>query len=174
MQFVLWHYAKTPTPIARSIFSGTRMEQAISFVKRIFEATNKPVPAELEGILDHLLVINKKRNEILHYGAISIAEGSGSVTNALRALTPGKVKGFPISSEILTDMTEDLRKAILHLHATYMGRPKLKGKHPTLEKILLAPWRYKSPVPMNNLRRKSGNRQKKNGGRPEPEPQQKP
>jgi hypothetical protein len=37
MQIVLWHYARTSIPIARAIFSGVRIKEAIGFVNRICE-----------------------------------------------------------------------------------------------------------------------------------------
>ena len=38
VQRALWHYAGTPSPVARAIFSGTRTAVGFSFIRRICEA----------------------------------------------------------------------------------------------------------------------------------------
>jgi len=143
IQLTLWHYAKTPAPVARSVFSGVRTNEGINFVKRIVEATGVEAEAkiELEYVTQQLGIINGARNSILHHGALSVAEGRGIVPNALVALTPEKITAFPISPQILDDMTNDLRKIIVHLHAHHMGRPPPRGNW--LDPVLRSTWRYK-------------------------------
>ena len=50
---------------------------------------------------------------------------------------------FPISPEILREITEDLRRIMACLLVYHAGRPPLRGKHQELDALLRAPWRYK-------------------------------
>jgi len=104
--------------------------------------------ADVEPTFQQLGVINGMRNDILHHGASAIAEGFGIVTNAEMALSADRVTSFAISADILNKMTADLRKIIIHLHASHMGRPPLRGKHQEIDAILLEPWQYK-PQPLH-------------------------
>jgi hypothetical protein len=142
----LWHYAKTPQNIARVVFPGVRIDQGSTLIKALAKATDAEEAAqtELEYVLQQLGIINGVRNDTLHYGAMSVAEGRALVTNALKAKTPDAITAFPISPESLADMTADLRKVIVHLHAHHMGRPHPRGA--AAFAILQAPWRYKHPV----------------------------
>ena len=70
---------------------------------------------DLDGVLSHLKLITKCRNDILHHGAIKIAEGKGEVLNAMVALTQDRLTSFPISDETLGYMYNDLRKILVRL-----------------------------------------------------------
>ena len=98
---------------------------------------------DIEPILLHAAAINGRRNDIFHHGATAIASGQGLVTNASMALTESRINDFPISPELLDDMTADLKKILLHFHIGHMGRPPLCGKHDNVDEILRAPWRHK-------------------------------
>jgi hypothetical protein len=121
---VLWRYAKTTKQISRAVFSGVNLDAAMSTIKRIAEATNAPdkTQNDLEWLFNQLSAIRKARNDILHYGAINVAEGHASVTNALKALNIGRIEYFPISPTILQQMTDDLRKIVIRLHITHLDR----------------------------------------------------
>jgi hypothetical protein len=147
MQRVLWHYAKTPSAISRSVFSGTRIRQGCTFIRRICEATSvsDAIQKELDYLFKQLNDITNARDWILHYGARSVAEGRGIVTNAPIAHTVARVTTFPISTDILGDMTADLHKIILYLMARHGGRmvPRgLVGWQPVETIVQGEPWRY--------------------------------
>lgn len=141
--FTLWHYAKTPRHIARAVFSGVRVDAAIDLINRLTAVTD--VSADLQKDLNYvfpqLKFINKARNDIYHYGASGLADGTLDVTNSLKALTEDRVTTFPVSSSILNNMSADLDKIILHLYCRHMGH------HPLLPRarlaILQVPWRHK-------------------------------
>jgi hypothetical protein len=116
--------------------------------------------APLEPVLAQLKHISGKRNTILHYGAVDVAEGRGLVTDAMVALTMERVKSFPISPDILSDMTDDLNKIFIHLLMRHAGRPVLRANHPGLDEILRAAWRYIPPQPKKNHRPPNGKRTK--------------
>jgi hypothetical protein len=149
VQNSLWFYAKTPADIARSIFSGTRVGTGASFILRIFEATGQPdgLRVELADAFTQLRKITTARDLIFHYGAQSIAEGNGVVTNERLAHVPANVQTFPISPEILDEMTADLRKIATLLLSRHAGRPPIRGalNQVHVDSILHAPWQYKPP-----------------------------
>ena len=142
MAFTLWRYAKTQRKIARAIFSGVRVESAMSLIKRLTEVADISANdrQELEYVFTQLGIINRARNDLIHYGA----EGS-NVTNRLKALTDEPIRSFPISPTILDDMSADLNKIIFHLHRNHMGRHTLLPNR-TLE-TLRAAWQYIPPSP---------------------------
>jgi hypothetical protein len=112
---------------------------------------------QLEPITKQLKSISDVRNTVLHYGASNVAEGSGFVPDAIMALTADRAKVFPISPEILDDMAQDLGKIFLHLVTRHMGRPALRGKHPKLERVLNAAWRYTPPRQGRNRSHRDAN-----------------
>jgi hypothetical protein len=119
-------------------------------------------------------MINGRRNNILHYGAISIAEGFGIVTNANIAHIQERVTRFQISPKILDDMTADLRKIMIHLYTRHAGRPPLRGAHAEIDATLRASWRYTqqpSPPAESGKLARSG-RTKKKSHQDQPKPSQ--
>jgi len=147
MHFTLRNYTKTDTGIARAVFSGVRAHAAADHLRRLAEikVIGEGDWKALCPLLSQLQLINGRRNIILHYGAEKIAEGQGFATDALIALTLDSVRSFPISPTILRDMTHDLKKIFIHLYVDHLGRPPLRGRHPSLTRVLLAAWRYKPP-----------------------------
>jgi hypothetical protein len=144
--FTLWHYTKVPHSIARAIFSGFNIDTAISTIKRLAQVTGMPNEkrTELEWLFTQLGSIRKARNDILHYGAINVAEGEPSVTNAIKALTEDRIEHFPVSPIILAKMSADLRKIIVRLHLNHMGRPKVTDASLKMfEEVLRDTWQYK-------------------------------
>ena len=153
--YTLWHYSGTPPSISKIIFSGDKVDNSSQYIKQIADATNvsKTFRDDLKYIFDQLGIINGNRNHIVHCGAQSIAEGKGIVSNAFKA--KGDPKEFPISPTALDDMTSDLRKISFHLrYRHYSGaylQPHINPEgFETLNDILNAPWRYKSPPQMQS------------------------
>jgi hypothetical protein len=146
IQLTLWHYAKTHQTIARSVFSGVRVKDGMSFIKRIAEATGAPteIQEELGNLFAQLHKITDTRNEVLHHGAQSVARGNAFVTNALLAHLPDKITLIPISPATVDEMTADLRKIIVTLHARHAGRPAPEGalERRMTENVVSSPWRY--------------------------------
>jgi hypothetical protein len=150
LHLLLRWQTKTTTGTARAVFSGVRADAAAEYVRRLHSVgiIDPREWVELEPVLNQVKAINTMRNDILHQGAMAIAEGRGFTTNALRALTEQHIKSFPVSPEMLADMTADLRKIFIHLAVRHCGRPALRGKHPELEEVLRGTWRYKPPQPL--------------------------
>jgi len=145
VHFVLRYYAGMTTEVARALLSGVRIRETGSRLSRLHDIGAIPDEKwdELKRLFDHLSLINGARDDLFHYGAINIAEGDGIVTNAAMALVEDRITAFKISVESLDDMTADLRKILVHLHTSHMGRPPLKATHAAIDEILREPWRYK-------------------------------
>jgi len=143
----LWHYAKMKHDFARIAFGGTNLETACGMIKKLAAASerSKETQEDLTFLLDHLGVIRGARNDILHYGAIDIAEGNASVTNAIKAITQDRIYYFPISAKILENMSADLRKIIVRLTIDHMGRrrPSERTIETMFSETMRNTWRYK-------------------------------
>ena len=156
MQMVLWHYAKTPTHIARAIFSGVRIKEAISFVNRILEVSTvtPEAKADLAYVFAQLTVITNVRNQIIHHGALPLAGSYDHlvVTNALMALTDSRVTSMSVTGPIIDDLTSDLWKVQAHLSARHFGNKILgddglpESFSPEEREALKAAWHYKPPA----------------------------
>lgn len=148
MTLTLWHYAKTPPEVAKVVLAGTKIEIGVSHIKKLAADTDTSPEkqADLNYVLQQVGIINGARNDIVHFGAKSIAEGQAIVSNALKAR--GDERRFPISPTSLDQMTTDLRKIAAHLNYNHLGRPRPHGALgiETLERVLRAPWLYKHPV----------------------------
>jgi hypothetical protein len=139
-----WH-TKTSADIARAVFSGVRVNEALGYFRRLAEigAIDAKEWSALSPVVDQLKTINQRRNDILHHGADGVASGEGVVSNQAMALKLDRIQSFPISPEILDDMTADLHKITAHLLTRHLGRPSLRGKHPELDAVLSRAWQYK-------------------------------
>lgn len=103
--------------IGQAIFSGTRADAAIQYIKRVFQVVNMPgnLKASYEDLFEHFTQINSARNLILHYGISSVGD-EFVATDKLKALTEDRVRSMPVSAEILDQMSADLEK----INATLM------------------------------------------------------
>lgn len=131
------------------VFAGTRIDQGSKYIKQLAEATGAPPDkrADLEDILQQTGIITGVRNDILHYGATSVAEGRAVVSNALKA--KGEPTEFPVSPTVLDNMTADLRKIATHLNYKHLGRPMPRGAlgQGLIWRAFESPWQYKHPSP---------------------------
>jgi hypothetical protein len=145
----LWVYAQSPARIAKVIFAGTRVEGGATYIKQIVESAPvaQEVRDDLSDVLQQLGTINRARNMILHYGAENVAEGSAMVSDALKAR--GEPSVFPISPELLGQMTDDLDKIIIHLNLRHLGRTMLVAaeNRAAVDEVFQRPWRYKHHEP---------------------------
>jgi len=171
----LWTYAKTKSEIAKIILAGVRIDQGCNFIKQLATASDSSAEnrADLECVFQQLGIITGVRNDTLHFGAQSVAEGRAIVTNSLKA--KGEPTVFPISPDMLNDMTADLRKIVVHLNHKHLGRPMpLLGtlERDALASVFQSPWRYKHPVAPKPESKKPEFRQhhKRGQGRPRPPP----
>src|SRR5712692_9287026 len=74
MQLALWTFAGLSRPMARALLAGsTRIDAAMNLISKVAEAQKWKASKkrELNVIFSHLGIINKIRNDILHFGAKS-------------------------------------------------------------------------------------------------------
>lgn len=169
----LWAYAKTKPEIAKVIFAGAKIEIGSTYIKQLSEASGAPQEArdDLLDVLQQVGIINGVRNNVLHYGAVSVAEGNAIVSNALKA--KGEPTEFPISPAALDSMTVDLRKITFHLNYRHLGRPTPRSAYgqALLDSVFRAPWRYKHPAPPKARTKAAAHRKpRKRGPKPSRQP----
>jgi hypothetical protein len=175
MFFVLTWRTKTKTQVARAVFSGARTDTASGFLRRLADVGSIDTAEwdKLEPVLNQLRIINDLRNTLLHNTTTGVESGRGFVTDAIRALNQDRMRVFPISPAILDTMTHDCRKIFLHLIVQHAGRPVvLLGKHPELDEILRAAWRYIPPqqAPIRPKESKSRSRRRLDSDQQPPRP----
>jgi hypothetical protein len=171
--FTLRAYAKTTPAISKVIFAGIKVDVGTNYIKQLAAAINTPkdICDDLVNVFQQLGTINNVRNGVLHYGAVSIAEGSGFVSDEIKA--KGEPTVFPISNITLDDMTADLSKIATHLNYRHLGRTPPLGAFgkAALEEILQRAWRYKHPSPPRAPSKKEASRpQRVHGPKPTRQP----
>jgi hypothetical protein len=167
LQTVLWHFAGVKAPTAQAVFSGVRVEGAMGFINRIAEAQRwrKSKRDKLQYIFTQLGIINKLRNDILHYGAQLHARDTWVVSNRLFAHIPKRVRQLTVSPSILDDASFDLRKIESHLIVMAWHKVMPPGARAAFRPALKAAWRYKQPQPSRPARK---SRKIPQGRRPRP------
>jgi hypothetical protein len=142
----LRHYAKMPDPVAQAIFFNTRIDSAIQFLNRLIDTgeIGEPAKSDLKALFAQLLIINRIRNDVIHYGANFDNDPIAIVSNSVFAHTADRIRQTPISPEILEDLICDLGKIHAHFVANHVGLQESDEiRHPEQEILLKASWRYK-------------------------------
>jgi hypothetical protein len=107
----LCRVAEVDEDTARAIFSGVRVHDPVSFIKRIAEVRNEPLSNEFDEALSQLLIINDVRNHILHHSMHQETIGGKTtriISNRHRALTPDRRREMLVSEDILGNLCDDL------------------------------------------------------------------
>jgi hypothetical protein len=129
----LQHFTGTSPKIAACIFSGTRIDAAMSYLKRIAEATDWP-----DGkvkLLDHIKLqlgeITQLRNDLLHYGITGDTADTLFVTNEHLAHIKSRIRATRISAKILADASADLVAVMFFLSeiADKIDWPSMESSH---------------------------------------------
>lgn len=111
---VLWRMSGTTFPISQAIFSGVRIDSAISLIYRVITAqrANGFVldDAELQDAFSHLQPINALRNDIVHYGVHESDDRPPSATNIIHAITSDRIRETAVNADTLDLMTSDAQK----------------------------------------------------------------
>lgn len=147
VEYVLRHYAETSTRVALVIFQNAGISISIGYVEKLLPTSGLPEDEqrELKTVFSQLQAISRARNSIVHFGAQSIADGVGIVTNSLKR-SEETATSFPVSPELLGDMTNDLMRIIVFLHQDHMGRdPGGKILRRALTPGMPTAWKYKHP-----------------------------
>ena len=131
--------------IAVALFSGTRADQACSFIRRCYEARGEKIPRELDSLLAQMAVVNAFRNDAVHYDA-DFKSDPPVVTNRGNTLNPNAIRETEIKPTTLRDAGHDLGWIILGLSA-YLRDEMTPEDADNLAAALGQPWRHKSPSP---------------------------
>jgi hypothetical protein len=144
MQAALWRCVGVGAPVAPAIFSGTRIDAAMGYIRRIAEAQNWPrrKQDEIADVFKQLGELTRVRNDILHYGASMTGPDEWVVSTKLVAHTKDRIRSTKISVAILNQMSDDLYKIMLHL-AGIVRRGKHVRTPPVVEAILKRAWLYR-------------------------------
>lgn len=155
---VLWVAAKIDFDIARALLSGVRIDGAINLLGRTMDARGiiGPNRTSLDAALQQLGLINKMRNDVLHYGATALANGELIVSNKMSAHLISRLREVPISVQSLDDMTYDLDKIWVQLEVSghRLIFPDLQFSIRGYDERLQRAWRYK-PAPQSAQPRKT-------------------
>jgi hypothetical protein len=151
LQAALWHLADVPSPTAQAVFTGLRVNTLISYINRIADAQkwSKERKREFEYVFSQLGMINKLRNELLHYGSQLEGPDKWLVTNEFFAHTPEKVQPTRLSPAILDAATHDLGKIGAHIFLWVGGETILSHvsneQRDAFLEVLNSAWLYKQP-----------------------------
>ena len=136
---LLREQAKVSEKVAGAIFSGTRADAAKGLITRLLETHGlSDVAARLKGPFDQLGLINSARNDLVHWGT-TYREGELSVSNAHLFPPPNRAISYPVTTELLGNMTDDLFKIGVAIDLERL--PQLSNKD--FLDFLSRPWRYK-------------------------------
>jgi hypothetical protein len=153
----LWVVSGVGQQMGRALLSGIRVDQAISVLRRVMDTENITGPQrdDLEPALQHLGMINKMRNDILHYGADVLENNQLMVSNFLSAHLDERLREVIISPQMLDDMTFDLDKIGVHFDVFIMRQsvPGIIINDADYLERLQRPWRYIPPQPIQTPRK---------------------
>lgn len=149
--YVAVNYTKiSPFIVGLASLAPMRVDSGITTIKRVIEARRlrgKSV-RELLGVLNQLAVINKARNDLLHYGV-----GSDQViTTKYVAHHKRLERSRPFSIQIVRQLIGDIEDICMYLTCHFMLKPDkisrlFRRLHPVGQ---LPAWRYKYLEPKSN------------------------
>lgn len=144
LQLLLWRLSKMDPKLAKAVFSGTRIDGASQFIRRLLEVRpiDKKKEAVLLDMLTQLKIINDVRNLIVHHGA-KVQEGDlWLVTNKHTAHAARSLQEMQISVKMLNAMTSDLSRIGLNL--TLLSTPRQPATlFSRYARLLTGAWLYK-------------------------------
>ena len=134
-------------PTAMALFSGVRTEQAMSFIRRCYQARKQPMPAELESAFQQLAVIANFRNDVIHYG-VDFGSDPPVATNARGVVNENAVRSTEIKKGTLLGAGHDLGMILL-MFSYFLADDPSKAPADTLDFFARTPWHHKSAAPPN-------------------------
>jgi hypothetical protein len=145
------HHCKISDEVRRAVFSGVRVNEAISHLRRLADI-GQIDPDEWAGmkqLLDQLSIINDRRNAILHHGA-----GDGVAANAFTALRPERITACQITVPILRQMNDDL--GLIYFLFCCQPDSEDPSRLNSLAGLPVVSWQYRPPSPQQNRRHQDG------------------
>jgi hypothetical protein len=140
-QLLLWKVAGLEMPLAQAVLSGVRVDQAMGLINRAMDALGRgDDKLALERYFNQFGLLNRVRNDILHYGPVLSEKDVATVSNALAAHLPSRVRETKLSISDLEQMSFDLRVigyVLAQISLLDVPIPEACS--------LLRSWRYKQP-----------------------------
>lgn len=136
-------FTRVREPIAKAVYSGTRIRTAISFIRRASEETGKTIPAEVDEAFSKIAMINTQRDRLFHYG-FEIDENENAFVSDLDRNITSKAINEPIGVEDLKNLSRDTVTCWARL--VVFNHAMLRVPHPSQEaweNAAKRPWRYK-------------------------------
>lgn len=134
--------------IGQALFSGTRADQLISFIKRCYVAQELELEPYVARAFAQVSVINAARNKAVHFVTLGLEDSETEVfvTNRFRHLRRDW-KDEAHTAEMLRAMAKDTRiiSAILTVADSEAKEPGSTGKLLSEMRGKQRPWRYKPP-----------------------------
>lgn len=134
--------------IGRALFSGTRSDQLCQFIRRCFIARNLTMEPYLDRALSHVAVLNKARNEAVHFTTFEIEDEGEAVlaTNQFRYMPDGVINRL-LTPEVLYAMSKDARivPAMISVAEAELREPESTGELLAEMRNVQPAWRYKPP-----------------------------
>jgi hypothetical protein len=148
VQSALYRLAGIRIDIGNAVFSGVRVEGGMQHITRLAEVRgwSETKKAELKYVFDQLSIINKLRNDILHYGAYRLG-GDYIVSNRRIAHIPERIREIRISHTTLEAASGDLAEIDSRLHLLAWEGYLPAEVTDAMRKSLTPSWRYKQPPP---------------------------
>jgi hypothetical protein len=133
--------------VGKSIYSGTRIGTAKSYINRILDATDRAALKEqLRPYFDQIGLINSMRDEVLHYGATyDFSKNALIVSNERVAHTPDKLRRIEVNPQLLDDLRHDTLRAYCGVLLCWVGGSSPPDARKYFESVVASPWRYKQP-----------------------------
>ncbi len=165
LQHVLWKFSKTAEPTAQAVFSGVRPETAMQFITRIAAAQKWKAKRkeEIEYVFSQLGMINKLRNDLLHYGASMEDELTDTwlITNARFVHIPERIQELRITPQLLLDAQADLAQILIRLIFLAWSRNMPTETRAVFRELREGAWRYKPPQRDQPVRKKQNKHQER-------------
>lgn len=145
LQLTLRLFAGLENKIGSALLSGVRPDQAKDLLNRVLDVRNMgPVKGMLKRHFDHLGLITKVRNDILHYGAEFETPEVLIVSNERDAHVPSRLREIRITPSSLRQMNLDLGTIRCGLLAAVEEIIPSDRDYKWREHAR-EPWRYKPP-----------------------------
>jgi hypothetical protein len=141
----LWNLSRLEPPYAQAVLSGVRIDGAMGYINRIADAEKwtSEKRQDWQKIFSQIGLINRLRNDILHYGTTTYGSVR-VVTNAAAAHTPERIREIHIKPAILNKASQDLWEIFLFV-TLLAGTGEIYGRKPTVSRLRRKTWRYKQP-----------------------------
>jgi hypothetical protein len=152
MEFVLnllvRHYYKLTDETANLIFQMLRVDAALDHLQRLMSSKkmSEDDSKELEFIRNQIGMINRFRNDVVHYGIDAIyRKNRRAVIVTNRPFAFRNPRTYAVTPEVLRSAYRDVSKIVFRI-IILMNQELRKDLNQRYGDVLKEPWQYKPPV----------------------------